>query len=142
MTLDGSRSGGPEPTGPAGSGAAAAARARNIDHLAVAGFLDNAAPYDMAEPQYKGPTVILRAHWGKGFYDEDLGWNLKMLNRLDGLRRVLYGDAGKAMDRFLAQLQAQRREWETASPAASKDRTSSRNPPPREARARFPRAKV
>jgi methylmalonyl-CoA epimerase len=36
MPLDGSRSGGPEPIGPAGSGATAAARARNIDHLAVA----------------------------------------------------------------------------------------------------------
>lgn len=86
-----------------------------IDYLAAEGFLDNALAYDMANPQYKGQTMIVRVYWGKGFYDENLGWNLKMLNRLDELRKVLDGDAGTAMDKFLVQFVAQRRAWETAS---------------------------
>jgi len=94
-----------------------------IDYLAVEGFLDNAASYDMADPQYKGPTIVLRAYSGKGFYDENLGWNPKMLRRLDGLQKLLNGDAGKAMGKFLAQIKAQQEEREPAPSTSSAQAT-------------------
>jgi len=45
--------------------------------------------------------------------DEDIGWGLDTLKRLDGLRAVLDGDAGKALDDLLRPLEAHRKEWTT-----------------------------
>ncbi|MHC4983272.1 MAG: hypothetical protein ACYTF6_08915, partial [Planctomycetota bacterium] len=105
------------------------AQARKIiDHLGAEGFLASAKFYDMAAPEYKGPTYTLRVAYGKGFYEEDLGWGLAMLNRLDGLRAAIDGDAAKAMDKLLAQLERQRKEWEkAATQPATRPATGPRN---------------
>jgi hypothetical protein len=42
----------------------------------------------------------------------NLGWGLPLLRRLDGLRKVLDGDAAKGMDTLLGRLSGLRAQWE------------------------------
>lgn len=87
-----------------------------IDHLATEGFLDEA--FDLrAKTKQPPPTspgyVMMASIQGIGF-QQDLGWGLPMLKRLDGLRTVLDGDAAKEMDFLLGRLTGLRKEWEKA----------------------------
>lgn len=83
-----------------------------IDYLARQGYLGRAKSYDMADPQYEGPTYTLRVEHGKGFYEDVLGWGLPMLKRMEGLKRVLNGRAREAMEVLLERLAGHREQWE------------------------------
>jgi len=94
-----------------------------IDHLHATGALNKAGNLrtkGLAPP--KGPTYSLIV---KGLpqlpLHDPLGWDLKMLQRLDALRKVLDGDAAKAMDKLLKALEPQRKKWQ--QPAAGKPAT-------------------
>ena len=87
-----------------------------IDHLALEGFLAEAL--DVADKAPKGPVYTLtvsidQAKRRRRLY-QVLGWDLKMLDRLDALRKVLGTDGGtaKAMDKLLAALEPQRKKWQ------------------------------
>lgn len=87
-----------------------------IDHLAKEGFLgqaENVVGKDIAPPQGPAYTLTLMGAGQTKLY-QVLGWDLKMLGRLEGLRKVLAKDsaAGKAMDKLLAALEPQRKKWE------------------------------
>jgi hypothetical protein len=69
-----------------------------IDYLATEGFLDNATDSKRdrrpAEPQSRHYTLMVRIGDQGGpvqyvQYEEWLSWDMKMLQRLDGLRTVL-----------------------------------------------------
>ena len=95
-----------------------------IAYLAGSGALDKAQD---GEPIGAGhaPTTAyyvlnLRAEpkpWRKVAYQEALGWGLPMLNRLEGLRKVLGGDAARQMDLLLARLSGYRKSWQREGPA-------------------------
>lgn len=80
-----------------------------IDYLAADGFLDQA--FSLSDwqiiPKASEPGYSMTAG---GFY-ADLGWNLAMLKRLDGLQSVLEGDAAKNMDSLLGRLSGERKQW-------------------------------
>ena len=85
--------------------------ARIVDRLAGEGFLAKAADLrsktEPPEPATKqGYTLTVDS------FREDLGWGLPMLKRLDGLRKVLDGDAAKGMDFLLGRLSGLRKQWE------------------------------
>ncbi len=96
-----------------------------IDHLAADGFLSQAkqwnslwnTPLRFAKPQGCVLTVSGFAD-GQGrfrgdlFWYEELGFDLAMLKRLDGLRKVLDGDAAKETDLLLGRLSGLRKQWE------------------------------
>ena len=88
-----------------------------IDVLARGGFFNHCRNWWLAgEPKYAGPRYVLSVRSNELFghrSDEDLGWGLDTLKRLDGLRAVLDGDAGKALDDLLRPLEAHRKEWTT-----------------------------
>ncbi len=91
-----------------------------IDHLAKEGFLaqaENVIGKDIAPPQGPAYTLTLFGAERTKLY-QVLGWDLKMLRRLEGLRKVLAkdSDAGKAMDKLLKALEPQRKKWQ--KPAA------------------------
>ena len=102
---------------------------RIIDHLAKGGFLSKAreidgkislsAPREQTYRFFAGPTSP-----GGKFFFADIGWDMKMLTRLDGLRKVLDGDAAKAMDKLLKRLEPQRKKWQkpAAKPVGKADR--------------------
>ncbi len=87
---------------------------RIIDHLAADGVLAQAVSIEKGSV---APAPIARCYEmqisseGTGRLRLNLGWDMKMLNRLDGLRKVLNGDAAKAMDKLLKRLEGQRKEW-------------------------------
>ena len=86
-----------------------------IEHLKMEGFLKNAhniALKDLAFP--KGPTytLIVRGPKKLELY-EVLGWDLKMVQRLDGIAAVLDGNAASEMKALLGRLAWNRKEWET-----------------------------
>jgi hypothetical protein len=86
-----------------------------IDHLVKDGYLrraGNQAKKDLKAPA--GPTygLFVRGPRGLELY-EFLGWDLKMLKRLDALNAVLSGEARKKMDLLLGRLSGYRRHWET-----------------------------
>ncbi len=86
-----------------------------IDYLATEGFLDRAKSVKRLEfvaPQ--GPVYVLES---AGIGEENLGWGRPLLQRLDGLRTVLEGDAAKNMDMLLGRLAGEREEWK--KPAAT-----------------------
>ncbi len=87
-----------------------------IVHLADDGFVAravNVAQVDIQPP--RGPTYTLRVAGPEELVlFESFGWNLAMLRRLDALRRVLDGHAGKAMDAVLARLSGLRKQWEAS----------------------------
>jgi len=93
-----------------------------IDHLAREGFLgqaENVVGKDIAPPQGPAYTLTLFGAGRTKLY-QVLGWDLKMLRRLEALRNVLAKDsaAGKAMDKLLAALEPQRKKWQKAAAAA------------------------
>ena len=87
---------------------------RIIDYLATEGFLDKAND-SKERPPGQGRHYRLWVRVGDIHqyvqYEEWLGWDMKMLQRLDGLRTVLEGDAAKDMDRLLGPLSGHREEW-------------------------------
>jgi hypothetical protein len=92
-----------------------------IAQLSADGFLPRAADAQnekAAQPQRPaGPCYTLRVACddkaGRHEYREDLGWDLAMLKRLDGVRGVLDEDAAaKPMDTLLGRLTGQRKRWE------------------------------
>jgi hypothetical protein len=98
-----------------------------IDHLAEQGFLDEA--FDLrAKPKRPPPAMpgyVIRASTQGIRFQEDLGWGLPMLKRLDGLRKVLDGDAAKGMDLLLARLTGLREQWEKEAAEQPNDVTSA-----------------
>jgi uncharacterized protein (TIGR03067 family) len=89
--------------------------AKVIDHLAASGFFDRATAIPMSdqdarvkfysskkEPYYSWQAA---AAYKDPQYHEILGWDQKMLQRLDALRAVLDGDAAKLMDKLLLPLE-------------------------------------
>jgi len=99
---------------------------RIVDHLATEGYLALALGTAAAGlPAPLGPcytlTVRARPAGGQGpppEFREDLGWGPVMLGRLDGLRKVLDGQAAKAMDALLGRLSGYRKAW--SGPSAPK----------------------
>ena len=89
-----------------------------IDYLAAEGFLDRADERKpgalIAYPAPKMPGYTMKVDAGQVVFYDDLGWGLPMLKRLDGLRKVLDGDAATQMDLLLGRLSGHRREWEKA----------------------------
>jgi len=87
---------------------------RIIDHLAAEGALGRARDLRNKPklPLPGGPTYLLEVGNAAATFCEDLGWDLAMLKRLDGLRAVLEGDAAKAMDLLLGRLSGLRAQWE------------------------------
>ena len=86
-----------------------------IDQLAGDGFLARAADKQKRpQPTMPGYTRTV------GNFTEDLGWGLPMLKRLDGLRKVLEGDAAKEMDLLLGRLSGFRKLWENEGAASEK----------------------
>ncbi len=91
-----------------------------IDHLAKEGFLAramNLSGIRMAKPP-AGPTYVMEVSAGGRVLYEYLGWDLPMLKRLDGLRKVLDGEAAKGMDKLLARMSGHRKEWGKAAASA------------------------
>ena len=94
-----------------------------IDYLATEGFLERAVPATDERVLPRGPGYLMSLSDGLW---ESLGWGLPMLQRLDGLRTVLDGDAAKQMDLLLGRLAGEREEWKKAAatqPASSKPAT-------------------
>jgi len=95
--------------------------AKVIEHLAASGFFDRATAIAMSDQDARvkfytstnKPCYSLRvsAAYKDPQYHEILGWHLKMLQRLDALRKVLDGDAAKLMDKLLLALEPMRRKW-------------------------------
>lgn len=87
---------------------------RIIDHLARNGFLDQAVDLrDKTErPPPSMPGYSCKVVAGDLLLNEDLGWGLPMLQRLDGLRDVLPDTATKDMEFLLNRLSGLRKQWE------------------------------
>ncbi len=86
-----------------------------IDHLADDGFLGKALDVTNAKIDPPGgPFYSMQVNVGKMRLYKHLGWDLKMLERLDGLQKVLDGDAAKAMNKLLKPLERHRKKWENA----------------------------
>ena len=92
-----------------------------IDYLATDGFLGRATdPSNGADHQAVliGPvyllTTLAESPTGRTEFYENLGWDMKMLGRLDGLRAVLDGEAAKQIDVLLGRLVGERKAWEKA----------------------------
>ena len=88
--------------------------ARLIDHLAAEGILDNAQDQtaSLRAQHLTRPGYTLMVKTDRNILESNLGWGLPMLKRLDGLRKVLDGDAAKKMDVLLSRLAGHRKEWE------------------------------
>jgi hypothetical protein len=94
-----------------------------VRQLAADGFLDRAIDdqkQDITLRAPKGPTYFLTVRaqdptFGRMQWHEDLGWNGKMLDRLDSLKNVLDPKPAAALDLLLGRLGGQRREWKQES---------------------------
>jgi hypothetical protein len=82
-----------------------------IDHSAGMGLLASAADVVKPGPRPKGPAYVLWIGCKERMFRQALGWDLNMLKRLDALRKVLTGDAAKAMGKLLKTLEPQRKKW-------------------------------
>ena len=82
-----------------------------IDHLVADGFFDRAVEAESFKSRSK-PSYSMSVHIDDNGDTEDLGWGLPMLKRMDGLRKVLDGDAAKKMDVLLEPLSRHRKEWQ------------------------------
>ena len=101
--------------------------AKIIDQLAADGLLarsDNTHARPRLRPT--GPTYVLAISSDKTRFEEDMGWDLEMLSRLDDLRKVLDGDAGKAMDKLLARMAGHRKQWSKAAATRPATRPAGR----------------
>lgn len=90
-----------------------------IDHLAKEGFLaqaENVVGKDITPPQGPAYTLTLMGAGQTRLY-QVLGWDLKMLRRLEALRKVLAkgSNAAKGMDKVLKALDPQQKKWEKAA---------------------------
>jgi len=86
-----------------------------IDYLASEGFLEGAKmPEPPGRPFSPGPRPAYVLSVSGGLW-ENLGWGLPMLQRLDGLRKVLDGDAATQMDLLRERLIWPQKEWEAAA---------------------------
>jgi hypothetical protein len=95
-----------------------------IDHLAVEGFLaqavDRQNPPAIPDKWPEGYVLeVSTCPSGLTSLVEPLGWNGKMLKRLDDLRKALEGDAGKGMDLLVGRLGGLRVAWEKSVAAES-----------------------
>ena len=85
-----------------------------IDHLARDGFLDHAIDL-RAQKEKLAPTTpgyTLRVTAGDQEWQEDLGWSLPLMHRLEGLRTVIPESGQKEMDFLLGRLSGLRLLWE------------------------------
>jgi hypothetical protein len=84
-----------------------------IDHLAAEGFLASTKnAFVTKAPEIAGPCCVLSVGGLPGIYlEQNLGWDLKMLGRLDALQKILDGKAAKAMAEFIKALEPQRKKW-------------------------------
>ena len=84
-----------------------------IDHLARDGFLDQAVDLrnKSEQPSPSRPGYSLKVVAGASL-DEDLGWGLPMLQRLDSLSDALPDTAMKDMEFVLTRLSGLRKQWE------------------------------
>jgi hypothetical protein len=91
-----------------------------IDYLVIEGFFDRAQEAFLRTPvpPYYQLSVQVDGKGHPARYGEFLGWNLKMIQRLDGLRKVVEGDAGKAVDILIARMTGHRTEWEKQAKSA------------------------
>jgi hypothetical protein len=90
-----------------------------VGYLAESGALDKAQEGESIGPG-RAPTTMhyvlnIQAEpkpWRKVVCQENLGWGLPMLDRLEGLRKVLGGDAARQMDLLLSRLGGYRKSWQ------------------------------
>lgn len=96
-----------------------------IGYLAGEGFLRHAveegdgksgAAPDMKDRAVASDGYVLRVTFrerdGRHGYRENLGWDLAMLRRLEGMKRALPGEAARAMEPLVARLTGWRAQWE------------------------------
>ena len=98
-----------------------------IDALGKAGYFKRAGDITWRRaartrtpwPEHKGPCYSLTVSSEDRDYHANLGWDLKMLEYIDALRKAFdkASDAGKAMDKLIKALKPQRREWQKATAA-------------------------
>jgi hypothetical protein len=99
---------------------------RIVNHLAEEGFLNRARDAEaMAKPP-AGPLYGLQVQAGDLRLAEDLGWDLAMLRRLDGLRAALAGEAAGAMDLLVGRLTGIRGQWERQADVSTSFETTAR----------------
>jgi len=93
---------------------------RVIDHLAerIGWFSKGQELYRIGF--LRPPAYMLQVKIGGRQFEEDLGWGLPMLKRLNALRGVLEGDAAKEMDLLLGRLSGLRKAWEAEKANGSK----------------------
>jgi hypothetical protein len=84
-----------------------------IDYLAIEGFFDHAkeAFLRTPAPPYYVLWIEVDGNGHPARYGEFLGWNLEMLQRLEGLRKVLEGDAAKGMDLLIGRMAGFKAGW-------------------------------
>ena len=88
--------------------------ARIIDHLAASGVLGGMHDPEVLRAEWVGPLYLMGvSRPGQKQWQCPL-WGPRMLQHLDSLRKVLDGDAAKAMDKLLAELSPFRRRWKNA----------------------------
>jgi len=106
-----------------------------IDHLAADGFFDRATDIREAtviKPKRpvmpKGPAYTLSVSGAKGrWFSEPIGWDLKMLARLDALAMVLDADGARKMTLLLGRLSGLRKQWQAkVKPASTKRKRIAR----------------
>lgn len=88
--------------------------AKIIEHLAAEGFLGRADRVGRIDRRLAGPAVTFNVYDGPGpqRYFELIGWRPELLQRLDALRQVLDGEAGKALDGLLKAFASLRPQWQ------------------------------
>jgi hypothetical protein len=87
--------------------------AKIMKQLSASGFFQHAKITTTQNDPTTGPQYLLRVRTGDRHYEESLGWDIGTIIRLDGLRKVLDGNAAKLMDRLLERLSGQRKLWES-----------------------------
>ena len=132
-----------------------------IAHLAQEGFLNNATNPLRGDPRGRrrswpprGPAYVLRVHGSsEGILCEELGWGMKMLKRLEALRKAIAAGekptGGRSpgtgtMDKLIGRLEGHRSKWAAASAmfwaASSPARPSTRPSSGRSATLATPRS--
>ncbi len=92
--------------------------ARIIDHLQVDGSLVDALPFtdDRLPRPPDGPAYSLTVKGPENLVlYKPVGWGLSVLDFLERLRTVLDGEAARAVDRIMAALGPQRKQWEAVA---------------------------
>ena len=83
-----------------------------VGFLLADGYLERALDVSRKTIAPAAPCYTLKVRCGEEHLYEGLGWDLKTLHRLGALRKVLTGNAAKAMDKLLKALEPHRKEWE------------------------------